>query len=138
MQTFQTLLIEYRKAAGVSQSALARQAGVSPSYVNRLERGERTPPSREVVLRIAAALGLDAVERDRLLLSGGYAREADRAAPTEHRLYGLVTAFLEHDAVTDRDIGALEEMIELLLRSKSGSAPASENGSSAMGGHDPE
>jgi transcriptional regulator with XRE-family HTH domain len=136
MQTFQELLAAHRKSLGISQSELARRAEVSPSYINRLERGDREPPSREVVLAIAEGLQLDPVERDRLLLSSGYAREADRKLATEHRLYGLVTEFLQNEAVTEDEITAVASWLEVLLQRKSGEAsPAGAPASGEADGH---
>ncbi|HLZ08395.1 MAG TPA: helix-turn-helix transcriptional regulator, partial [Chloroflexota bacterium] len=39
--SFGVLLRTLREQAGLSQSALARQAGLDPSFVNRLESGRR-------------------------------------------------------------------------------------------------
>jgi predicted transcriptional regulator/transcriptional regulator with XRE-family HTH domain len=47
-----------RKALGRSQAALARTVGISPSYLNLIERNKRDVGGA-VLLRIAAALGLD-------------------------------------------------------------------------------
>ncbi len=65
-------LQQHRKAKGLSQNALAREVKVDPSYINRLERGEREPPHRELVARLAEALGLADGERQRLLLAAGH------------------------------------------------------------------
>lgn len=70
--TFGELLSCLRLAAGVSQNALGRVAGVHASYINRLERGERTTPTREVIFALARALSATAAERDRLLWRTGY------------------------------------------------------------------
>jgi transcriptional regulator with XRE-family HTH domain len=70
--TFGELLSCLRLAAGLSQNGLGREASVNASYVNRLERGERTTPTREVILALARALGATAAERDRLLWLTGY------------------------------------------------------------------
>ena len=40
-ESFGVLLRTLREQAGLSQSALARQAGLDPSFVNRLESGRR-------------------------------------------------------------------------------------------------
>jgi transcriptional regulator with XRE-family HTH domain len=70
---------DLRLQAGLSLNELARRAGVDPAYVHRIESTnlERTPlPRRQVVLAIAAALGLDARQTDELLTQAGYAPEA--------------------------------------------------------------
>lgn len=70
--TFGDLLSCLRLAAQASQNALGRAAGVNASYINRLERGERTTPTREVVLALARALQATPTERDHLLFAAGY------------------------------------------------------------------
>lgn len=69
---FADLLREYRERAGLSQVRLARLSGFDHSYLSRLERGHRAP-TRAAVLRLAKALGLQPVERDRLLMAAGVA-----------------------------------------------------------------
>jgi transcriptional regulator with XRE-family HTH domain len=45
-----------RRARGLSQSALAAQAGLSRGYLARLETGERDNPSLKTVVQLARAL----------------------------------------------------------------------------------
>jgi len=70
---FASLLKRKRKASGLSQSALAKAAGISPSYLNRIEKGDRNPPPADTILRIASALRLSPAETDQLLVAAGYA-----------------------------------------------------------------
>lgn len=58
-------LRKWRKAKGLSQSALAHKVKITKSYVSNLENGERRP-SLDVLGRLATALG---VEPATLLLS---------------------------------------------------------------------
>lgn len=46
-----------RKALGLTAKALAKVAGVSPSYVSQLEHGKQDQPSLDVLGALAAALG---------------------------------------------------------------------------------
>jgi transcriptional regulator with XRE-family HTH domain len=72
--SFGTLLRSLRVRAGLSQNLLARRAEIDPAYVNRLERAPADSPNlprRQVVLRLAAALELGPVDRDRLLVACG-------------------------------------------------------------------
>ena len=55
----------------VSQSRLAKAAGVDHSYISRLEDGSRKP-TREMVDRIATALSATPEERTRLMESAGF------------------------------------------------------------------
>jgi transcriptional regulator with XRE-family HTH domain len=59
---FGALLKRYRRAAGLSQEALAERAGYSVGHISKLERSARLPTSATVDL-LADALGLDALER---------------------------------------------------------------------------
>lgn len=68
----------YRKLAGKSRYRLAQLSGIDQAYLLRLESGEQTNPSRDLVIRLGLALvfGSDAVTLesvDELLLSAGYA-----------------------------------------------------------------
>ena len=74
--SFGSLVQGFRAQAGMSGSALARSAGIDPSYLNRIERGEREPPGRELVLALAAGLRLSGVDTDRLLAAAGHLPKA--------------------------------------------------------------
>ena len=63
-----TRIRERRLARGLAQGALARQAGISPSYLNLIEHNRRRIGGT-ILLRIAAALEVDA----QALASGGEA-----------------------------------------------------------------
>jgi transcriptional regulator with XRE-family HTH domain len=62
----------WRDHRGVSQLALAGMAGISQRHLSFVESG-RTRPSREMVLRLAAALDVPLREQNALLLAAGYA-----------------------------------------------------------------
>ncbi|RBO53838.1 Cro/Cl family transcriptional regulator [Rhodovulum sp. BSW8] len=51
-------LRQLREARGLTQAALAAQLGISPSYLNQIERNQR-PLTVQVLLKINAAFGLD-------------------------------------------------------------------------------
>jgi transcriptional regulator with XRE-family HTH domain len=81
--SFPARLREWRGRRAMSQLALALEAEVSQRHVSFLELG-RTQPSREMVLRLAAALDVPLREQNALLLAAGYApvwRARDLAAP---------------------------------------------------------
>ena len=65
-------LRDCRRARKRSQLELAMDAEVSQRHLSFLESG-RAQPSREMVLQLAQALDLPLRERNRLLLSAGYA-----------------------------------------------------------------
>ena len=60
------LLQRHRRAAGLTQEALAERAGLSVRAISDLERGARRAPYRHTVAQLAAALGLAAPDRARL------------------------------------------------------------------------
>jgi transcriptional regulator with XRE-family HTH domain len=73
----------WRKRRGLSQLDLAGTAGTTQRHVSFLESG-RTQPSREMVLRLAAALDVPLRQQNALLLAAGFApawRESDLADP---------------------------------------------------------
>ncbi len=62
----------WRRHRGFSQLALAHRAGVSQRHLSFLESG-RTSPSRDMVLRLAAALDLPLRQQNALLQAAGFA-----------------------------------------------------------------
>ena len=60
---FGQLLRRHRVAAGLTQEALAEQAGLSSRGLSDLERGLRRAPYRHTIERLAEALGLAPLER---------------------------------------------------------------------------
>jgi transcriptional regulator with XRE-family HTH domain len=73
----------WRGRRGLSQLDLAGEAGISQRHLSFVESG-RAGPSREMVLRLAAALDVPLRQQNMLLLAAGYApiwRESDLAAP---------------------------------------------------------
>lgn len=77
------LLKQWRGRRGFSQLDLALAAQTTQRHVSFIESG-RTMPSREMVLRLAATLGLPLRPQNALLLAAGYApawRERELSAP---------------------------------------------------------
>lgn len=72
-ETFGDALKYYRELKGVSKNALALTLGISPSYIARLENGERDNPSYQTVIRLALSLGLTLKQVNTLLWLAGYA-----------------------------------------------------------------
>ena len=75
---FGSTLKTFRKLAGKSRYRLAQLSGIDQAYLLRLERGEQTNPSRDLVIHLGLALvfGSQVVTLenvDELLLSAGYA-----------------------------------------------------------------
>lgn len=68
------VLKEWRKTRGKSQLKLALEAAVSPRHLSFVESGH-AQASRELVLRLAEALGLGLRERNAMLVAAGFAAE---------------------------------------------------------------
>lgn len=66
------LLRDWRQRRRLSQMDLALDVGISPRHLSFVETG-RARPSAQLVLALAERLALPLRERNRLLLSGGYA-----------------------------------------------------------------
>ncbi len=75
---FEAMLKKLRTKAGKSRYKLSQWSGLSEGYLLRLENGERSNPSREVVVMLAMALvsgseNITLFDVEDLLLSAGYA-----------------------------------------------------------------
>jgi transcriptional regulator with XRE-family HTH domain len=70
---FRALLRHFRSSRGMSQLDLSSAADVSCRHISFLETG-RAQPSREMVLRLATALGLGLRDANALLQAAGLAR----------------------------------------------------------------
>jgi transcriptional regulator with XRE-family HTH domain len=66
---FGVYLRALREAKGLTQRRAGEIAKVSCPYLAQLERGQRNPPSREVLARLASAYG---VTEDKMLQEAGY------------------------------------------------------------------
>jgi transcriptional regulator with XRE-family HTH domain len=76
---YPALLRYWRGSRGMSQLDLAGAAEVSAKHISFLETG-RARPSREMVLRLATALGVPLREQNAMLVAAGFAemfREPD-------------------------------------------------------------
>ena len=65
-RAFGALLRHYRRAAGLSQEALAERAGLTAQAISALERGVRQAPYRDTVQALCAALDLAPDDRTAL------------------------------------------------------------------------
>src|SRR5215471_16295538 len=69
---FPALLRHWRTRRGLSQLDLALAADVSPRHVSFLETG-RAQPSRDMVLRLGATLGVPLRDQNEMLRAAGLA-----------------------------------------------------------------
>jgi transcriptional regulator with XRE-family HTH domain len=73
---FTEYLFKLRERSGLSQYELAKRAGINPTHLNRIEKGERNPPKRNTIFNISEVLGLNRKERTELFIKAGYAPPA--------------------------------------------------------------
>jgi transcriptional regulator with XRE-family HTH domain len=92
------LLREWRAARRLSQLDLALEADVSARHLSCVETG-KAQPSRDMVVRLADALGVPLRDRNALLIAAGYApayRETALAAPEMAQVRRAIEAILAH------------------------------------------
>jgi predicted ATPase/DNA-binding XRE family transcriptional regulator len=68
---FGAVLRQARRAAGLSQEALAERSGLSADAITALERGRRAAPRPDTLSRLADALALAAPERAAFIAAAG-------------------------------------------------------------------
>ncbi|WP_323095939.1 tetratricopeptide repeat protein [Intrasporangium sp. YIM S08009] len=95
---FGTTLRRQRKAAGLTQEALAERSGLSVEGISALERGQRRHPRADTVELLAGGLGLDACARADLVRAATSRRdaalpEAPRRPAVPRQLPGRTPAF---------------------------------------------
>lgn len=83
-----------RLARGMGQGQLARLSGRSPSYIQRIEKGDRYP-SAETIRKLAVPLGFE--EAELLVLAGHLS--ALPVGPPKRGLDPYVTALLAQEPV---------------------------------------
>lgn len=92
------LLREWRTSRRFSQLDLALEADISARHLSYVESG-KSQPSRDVVGRLASALGMPLRERNALFLAAGYApehRETSLDAPEMARIRQAIELTLKH------------------------------------------
>ena len=72
-EDFPLLLRELRESRHCSRNALAKVVGCDPSYLTRIESGDREPPRVHILDALARELRLTTNERNRFFLAAGYA-----------------------------------------------------------------
>src|SRR5712692_7957749 len=109
---FGALLRRHRLVAGLTQDALARQAGLSVRGIADLERGVRRSPFPNTVQRLADALHLDPTQRASL------ASAARRPSAVTQRRWGASGATSRHNlpAAISSFIGRERELAEVQAR----------------------
>jgi len=124
---FGRLLRSLRVRAGLSQNQLARQAGVDPAYVNRLERAPADStalPSRRVVLSLARVLDAGPVDVERLLVAAGLCPEAITRLGGWDACLGDVASVLADGRLSADDRAEFRELLRVVAARWRISSPA--------------
>jgi transcriptional regulator with XRE-family HTH domain len=104
----------------MTQAALSARSGLDPSYISRLERGQRGVGSRETARKLAQALELDVADTNRILVAAGYVPLPDEAAQRRHPALGLITELFQDSRISDGELNPLVEYARLLDRLRAG------------------
>ena len=115
-EDFATLLRFYRDRAGMSCNELARAVAVDPSYISRLERGEREPPRRPIVERLASSLRLAVEDQDRLLVTAGYAPASVAVLGRWDSTLQEVADVLTDGRISDDELESFRQVIHLVAQ----------------------
>ena len=128
IESFGGLLRALRERAGLSQSALARRAKMDPSFVNRLESGQRSA-DRDVTEALCVALDLPPSEADRLLAAAGHIPTLYARVGLEDETLQLVAQVLASEWLDPADKAEYRQVVAVLSRrwlvAPGGSAPIS-------------
>ena len=116
MIDFASMLKHQRQGAGLSQTALARLVEVHPSYISRLEKGDRSPANREFIEKLATALGAGLHEKNEILLAAGFAPVMLADLRRENPTLQLLADILEDDAVPAEEKDLIAEHIRQINR----------------------
>ena len=114
-EDFGQALRTLRERAGLSQSALARKAGLDPSFINRLESGQRSA-DRAVVEALIGAIDLPPADADRLLAAGGHLPAVFARLGLHDPTLQLVAQILGDERLPPEDRAAFRQVVELIGR----------------------
>jgi transcriptional regulator with XRE-family HTH domain len=111
-ESFGTLLHRFRLRAGLAQNALSRRTGINVGTVNRLERDQRLPASRDQALALAGALALSVAETNRLLNAAGLPAEGFGPAITGNPAIVQLVNLLQDESIPAADRDELLTMVQ--------------------------
>lgn len=111
--SFGDLLRRYREQRRLTQSALARQAGLDPSFINRLEHDQRGA-ERPIVDKLAAGLGLSLEETDDLFARAGYLPPSFGQLGLTDPTLRLVAQILTDPRINPADRADFRDVIRLI------------------------
>ncbi len=107
-----SLLLRFRRVAGLTQAGLAAAAGVSERTVREMEHGRVARPQQTTAVLLADALGLTGAERAQFLAATGHARARVPAPRSELEPTGVVALPPAADLVgRDHEITSLVDLV---------------------------
>ena len=99
----------------LSQSEVAKAAGISHSYISRLERDLRVP-SRDTVVLLGQVLQATPAELDRLLTAAGFLPHDPASLLAREPALAAAWRYLHDPLVPERDRADFREMLGMLVQ----------------------
>ncbi len=124
---FASLLRSFRERANRSRNNLAHEVGVDPSYLTRIEHGTREPPREHIVTAIARALCLSVADRNRLLVSAGYAPSTVQQIGTWDDTLQAVADVLADSKLSAEEIREFKDVIQMISARWRGGRPVAKS-----------
>ncbi|MFF2531571.1 helix-turn-helix domain-containing protein [Brevibacillus sp. NPDC058079] len=125
-ENFGSLIKHLRESKGYSLKDMQTATGISSSYINRIEKGERKAPSIQIITKLAVALDQDVAELlnvansqeqvelqtvEEVLLANNFMVGGKRATKeTRERLVDLISKITNSDWETNKHFEAMEIM----------------------------
>lgn len=107
-----------RKRSGFTQYKLAQELGMSRSYINRIESGERKA-NIDILKKISEIMTLDSYNKNKLLVLAGFEMEIDKNTSGFKTCFRLALEFKRRDMLNEAQkviqfgMNFFENMIEL-------------------------
>lgn len=111
---FPVLIRLFRLRSLRTRNDLAKSCRVDPSYLARIEYGDREPPNQVIIEAIARELKLTPFERNRLLVSAGYAPLSVAQLGHWHETLQVVTDVLNDIHLSPKEREDFGQLVKLL------------------------
>ncbi len=111
---FAALLRGFREDAGRSRNNLAHAVGVDPSYLTRIEHGDREPPRQHIIHAIIRELRLRPIDASRLLVAAGYIPPAVERVGSWDATLQAVAEVLGDPELSDEDLQRYRGVIDAI------------------------
>jgi transcriptional regulator with XRE-family HTH domain len=111
-------LLGTRTMKGLSLRAIAEPAGISPTYLQKLERGDVQDPSPNILYRLSEQLGLD--YSDLMGMAGYVVPVGPQRRGGARRGTSALSQALSSEPLTGEEETALTEYLGFLRSKKSG------------------